>query len=174
MSYYPGPDIHIRDKVKVVLDLSNYSTNKELEYATGVNISDLTAKKYFVALNAEVDKLDINKLVDVPTSLNNLKTKVDNTDICKFKTVSVDVKRLSDVVDNEVLFMKLFNKLNTKVNKSDKTISDGNQCNTDKENLEKNIGDTDEKVPDVSGLVTKTVLDTKLKKWITKYLTLVV
>ena len=25
MSYYPGPDSHIKDKVKVVLDLSNYA-----------------------------------------------------------------------------------------------------------------------------------------------------
>ena len=28
MTYYPEPDIHIRDKVKVVLDLSNYATKK--------------------------------------------------------------------------------------------------------------------------------------------------
>ena len=28
MSYYPEPDSHIRDKVKVVLDLSNYATKK--------------------------------------------------------------------------------------------------------------------------------------------------
>ena len=28
MSYYPEPDSHIRDKVKVVLDLWNYSTKK--------------------------------------------------------------------------------------------------------------------------------------------------
>ena len=28
MSYYLEPDIHIRDKVKVVLDLSNYATKK--------------------------------------------------------------------------------------------------------------------------------------------------
>ena len=28
MSYYPDPDSHIRDKVKVVLDLSNYATKK--------------------------------------------------------------------------------------------------------------------------------------------------
>ena len=26
MSYYPEPESHIRDKVKVVLDLSNYAT----------------------------------------------------------------------------------------------------------------------------------------------------
>ena len=28
MSYYPKPESHIRDKVKVVLDLSNYVTKK--------------------------------------------------------------------------------------------------------------------------------------------------
>ena len=28
MSYYPKPSSHIRDKVKVVLDLSNYVTKK--------------------------------------------------------------------------------------------------------------------------------------------------
>ena len=63
MSYYPEPDSHTRDKVKVVLDLSNYATN--------IVTSDLAAKKDFIALKAEVDKLDINKLVNVPTSLKN-------------------------------------------------------------------------------------------------------
>ena len=28
MNYYPEPEKHIRDKVKVVLDLSNYATKK--------------------------------------------------------------------------------------------------------------------------------------------------
>ena len=28
MSYYQEPDSHIRDEVKVVLDLSNYATKK--------------------------------------------------------------------------------------------------------------------------------------------------
>ena len=28
MSYYPEPDNHVRDKVKVMLDLSNYATKK--------------------------------------------------------------------------------------------------------------------------------------------------
>ena len=28
MSYYPEPDSHIRHKVKVVLELSNYATKK--------------------------------------------------------------------------------------------------------------------------------------------------
>ena len=50
MSYYPQPASHIRDKIKVVLSLSNYATKKELGYATGVETSDLAAQKYFIAL----------------------------------------------------------------------------------------------------------------------------
>ena len=86
MSYYSEPDSHIRDKVKVVLDLPNYSTKKELDHGSGVDTSDLTAKKDFTALKAEVDKLDINKLMNVPTSLNNLKTKVDDLGVGILKT----------------------------------------------------------------------------------------
>ena len=68
MSYYPEPDSHIKYKVKVVLDLSNYATKKELEHATRIDTSDLAAKKDFIALKAEVGKLDINKLTNGPNS----------------------------------------------------------------------------------------------------------
>ena len=61
--------------VKVVLDLSNYATKKELECAIGVATSNLAAKKDFIALKAEVDKIDINKVVNVPTNLNSLTKK---------------------------------------------------------------------------------------------------
>ena len=60
MSYYPEPDSHVRDKVKIVLDLSDYATKKELEHATGIDPSDLAAKKDFIVLKAEVCELDIN------------------------------------------------------------------------------------------------------------------
>ena len=76
MSYYPEPDSRIRDKVKLVLDLSNYASKKELERTTDIDTFDVVAKKAFIALEAEVDKLDMNKLTNVSTSLNNLKTKV--------------------------------------------------------------------------------------------------
>ena len=76
MSYYPEPDSHIR--VKVVLDFSNYATKRKLEHATGTDASDLAAKKDFIALKDEFDKLDINKLANAPTRLNNLKTEVDD------------------------------------------------------------------------------------------------
>ena len=55
MSYYPNLDRHIRDKVKVVLALSNYATKTELEVATGIDTSDLAAEKDFITLEVEVD-----------------------------------------------------------------------------------------------------------------------
>ena len=67
---------------------------KELDHATGVETSDLAAKKDFIALKAEVDKLDIDKTVNVPTSLNNSKTKVDDLDIGKLKTVSWRLEKI--------------------------------------------------------------------------------
>ena len=100
--------------------------------------------------------IDINKLTNVPTILNNFKTKVDDLDVSKLKTVPVNLKKLSDVVDNEVLKNTKFNTLKTKVNSLEKEISDAttlihiNQYNTDKQNLEKKIGYVDKKIPDTS------------------------
>ena len=124
MSYYPDPYSHIRDKVKVVLDLSNYATKKELDHATGVDTSDLAAKKDLIASKPEVDKLGIKKLVNVSTSLDNFKIKVDDLDVGKLKTVPVDLKKLSNVVDNEVIKNTKFNRLKAKVNNLEKKIPD--------------------------------------------------
>ena len=43
-------------------------------------------------MKAEIDKLEINKLTNFPTSLHNLKAKVDDLDVGKLKTVPVDCK----------------------------------------------------------------------------------
>ena len=72
MSYYPEISSDIRDKVKVVLDLTNYIN------ACSIDTSDLAAKKDLIAFKADVDKLKITKLTNVSTSLNNFKTKVDD------------------------------------------------------------------------------------------------
>ena len=73
-------------------------------------------------MKAEVDKRDINKLVNVPTSLNNLKPKVDDLNVGKLKTVPMDLKTLSDVVKNEVAKKSKFNTLYAKINDLDKKI----------------------------------------------------
>ena len=40
---------------------------KKLKHATGTDTSDLAAKKDFLALKAVINKLDVNKLTNVPT-----------------------------------------------------------------------------------------------------------
>ena len=59
MSYYPEPDSHISNKVKVISDMSNFATKKELEDATGVDKSSLAAERDFIALKIEVHKLEL-------------------------------------------------------------------------------------------------------------------
>ena len=142
MNYYPEPDSHLRDKFKVVLDFSNYTSKKELDHATGVSTSDLATEKDFIVLKAEADKLGITKLTNVSTSSDNLKTKVDDLDLGKLKTVPVDSKNLSDVADDEVVKNKKFNTLKTRVNNLEKKIPDAttlthtNQYNKDKQIFE--------------------------------------
>ena len=73
-------------------------------------------------MKAEVDKLDIIKLTNVPTSLNNLKTKVNDLDVDKLKTFPVDLKRLSDIADNEAVKNTKLNTLKTKITNLEKKV----------------------------------------------------
>ena len=96
-------------------------------------------------MKAKLDKLDINILVNVPTSWNNLNGKVYNLDVGKLESVPVDLKKLSDFVANEVVKNTKFNTLKIKVNILQKKVPDAttliqiNQYNTDKQTLEKKI-----------------------------------
>ena len=140
----------------------DFATKNKFDHATGVDSSDLAARKPFIAL--KVDKLDINKLINIPTSLNNLKIKVNDINVGKLKAVPLDLKKLINVVDNEVVKNTKLNRRKTKVNNLDKkiphasTIIHINQYNTDNQILEKNVRDFDKKIQDASGLVT-TVLN---------------
>ena len=67
-----------------------------------------------MTLITEVEKLDSNKLNNVSTGLNNLKTKVNDLDVAKMKTVPVDLKKLSDLLDNEIAENTLKKKVNKK------------------------------------------------------------
>ena len=96
--------------------MSNYATEKELNDANGIDTSDLAIKKYFIVSRAEVNKLDINKLGNVLTSFNNLKTKVYDLDIGK-------LKKLGDVVDTELVKNTKFNTLKKKVSNLEKKVT---------------------------------------------------
>ena len=52
-------------------------------------------------MKAEVEKVDINKLVNVPSCMNNSKIKVNYLDADKLRTVLVNSKKLSDIMIKE-------------------------------------------------------------------------
>ena len=131
-------------------------------------------------MKAGVDKLDINKLVNVPTNLSNLKIKLDDLDVGKFKTVTVN-----DAADKQVVKNIKFNTMKAKVNNLEKKIPDEttlvhiNQFNTGKQRLKKKmemlikkipgifvwnikIDKVESKIPNVTDLVKKTDYDAKI------------
>ena len=126
---FPKPYSH-KENIKVKIDLSNYAIKKDIENITHVDTSGFALKTNLSSLKTEVDKLDINKLVPVPT----------------------DLSKLSNVVKNDVVKKAAYNKLVAKVDNIDtndfvlKTKYD-----TDKAELEK-------KIPNTSNLATKTAL----------------
>ena len=74
-------------------------------------------------MKAKVDKLDIAKLVNVPTKLNNLEINVNDLDVDKLKTdAPIDLKKIRDVVDNEVVKNLICNTLKTEINNLEKKI----------------------------------------------------
>ena len=104
--------------------MSNYATKADLKNAIGIDISKLAAKSDLVSLKAEVDKLDIDKLVPVP----------------------IDLIKLSDVVKNDVVTKAVYDKLVEKVNNIDTSgFVLKTRYETDKSELEN-------KTPDTSGL----------------------
>ena len=98
--------------------MSNYATKADLKNATGIHTSKLAAKSDLTSLKAEVDKLNIDKLIPAP----------------------VDLSKLSDAVKNNVVKRTVYDKLVAKVNNIN-TIEFvvKTKYDTDKSELEKKI-----------------------------------
>ena len=111
MKFPCGGDINVRN------DLSNYATKADLKNASRIDTSKLAAKSDLVTLKAGVDKLDINKLINVP----------------------LDLSKLSDVVKLHKKNHKFFAKLNS-IDSSGVVLK--TKYDTDKSNLENKIPDS--------------------------------
>ena len=86
--YFPEPKSS-GGRVKVELYLSNYATKADLKNAIGISTSKVAKKADLPSLKSNVDKLDVDKLKNVPTNLRNLKSKVDKSDADKLVPVPV-------------------------------------------------------------------------------------
>ena len=101
--YFPKPYEPFGGDINVKVNLSNYATKTDFKNATRIDTSKLAAKSDLVTLKAGVDKLDIDKLKSVPTTLSNLKRKVAKLDIGKLETTPVGLRKLSNVVKTGVV-----------------------------------------------------------------------
>ena len=134
MSQYFPPYRSSGRNFKVELDQSSYATKTDLKNVTHADVSSLPSKTNLAGLKTEVDKIDIAKLTAVPD----------------------DLAKLSNLVKNHVVKKTEYNKLVTKVDNIDtRGFVLKTKYDTDKSDLEKQIGDVEKKAPDTSDLAKK-------------------
>ena len=66
----------------------------DLKNATGVDTSQFAKKADLASLKSDVEKLDIDELEKLPSSLNSLKSKVDDLVVDKVKPVPKRSKKI--------------------------------------------------------------------------------
>ena len=76
--FFPKSFRSFRRNVNVKLDLSNYVTKTDIKNVTHIDTSGFALKRNLANLKTEVDKLDIDKLVPVPTDSSKLSNVVQN------------------------------------------------------------------------------------------------
>ena len=68
--YFPKPYEPFAGYINVKADLSNYATKTDLKNVSHVDVRSFALKSNLASLKAEVDKLDIDKLVPVHVDLS--------------------------------------------------------------------------------------------------------
>ena len=101
--YFPKPYEPFGGDINVKVDLSNYATKTDIKNILHIDTSSFALKSNLSSLKTEVDKLDIDKLKNLPNNLSNLKCKVDKSDMNRLAPAPVDLSKLSNVVKNEVV-----------------------------------------------------------------------
>ena len=147
--YFPKPFRSFGENINVKIALSNYATKTDLKNIAHFDTSNFALKTNLVNLKTEIDKLDIDKLAQVPA----------------------DSSKFSDAIKNDVIKKTFYDKLVAKVNSIDiSAFVSKTKYRTDKIELKKKIPDVtdfvkitkldelEDTVQDVSCLATKTAL----------------
>ena len=95
--YFPKPFRNFGGTISIKVDLSHYATKADIKNISHVDTLKFALKSNLASLKTEIDKLDIDKLVQV----------------------LVDLSRLSDVVKNDIVKKTIYDKLVSKVNTID-------------------------------------------------------
>ena len=159
-TYYPP---YKSQNIKVELDLVNYATKDDVKNITLVDVSSFASKTNLAALKTEVDKIDADKLKTVPVDLAKLTNTVEN-DLVKKTDYNIKVTSIESQIAGVTK--------NTLDNLGDitkrKAINTSNfilktKLTADVTTLKNKIDTVDKKIPDISGLATKTSLTSYLQ-----------
>ena len=162
MSYYP-PYKSSSSNVKVELDLTNYATKTDFKNITHVDVGSFASKTNLAALKTEVDKIDVDKLKTTPVDLAILTNAVENdlvkkTDYnTKVTSIEAQISGLTkNTVDNLADITK-FKAIDTN------SFVLKTKLASDVTTLKNKVDTVDKKIPDISGLATKTSLNAYLQ-----------
>ena len=162
MSYYP-PYKSSSNNVKVELDLTNYATKTVLKNITDVDVSSFTSKTNLEALKTEVDKIDVDKLKTAPADLAKLTNAIENDVVKKTvyntKVTSMEAQ-IAGLTKNTVDNLADITKLKAIDTHSFVTRT---KFSADANALDDKIDGVEKKIPDISGLDTKTSLSSYLQ-----------
>ena len=162
MSYYP-PYKRSSNNVKVELDLTNYTTKTDVKKITHVYVSSFASKTNLAALKTEVDKIDVDKLKTTPTDLAKLSKVVKNNVVKKTdynaKVTSIE-GQIAGITKNTIDNLADITKLKA-VDTSNFVLK--TKLASDVTTLENKIDTVDKKIPNISGLATKTSLNAYLQ-----------
>ena len=161
-TYYP-PYKSSSNNFKVELDLTNYATKTDLKNITHIDVSSFASKTNLAALKTEVDKIDADKLKATPTDLAKL-TKAVEHDVVKktdynTKVTSIEAQ-IAGLTKNTVHNLADITKLKAIDTNSFATRT---KFSADTNALDDKIDSVEKKIPDISGLATKTSLNDYLK-----------
>ena len=76
--YFPKQYEPFGGDINVKVDLSNYATKADIKNISHVDTSSFALKSNLAGLKAEIDKLDIDKLIPSPVDLSKLSDVVKN------------------------------------------------------------------------------------------------
>ena len=161
-AYYP-PYKSSSNNIKVKLDLTNYATKVDVKNITHVDVSSFASRTNLVALKTEEDKIDVHKLKTTPTDLAKLSNVVKNDVVKKTdynaKVTSIE-SQIAGVTKNTTDNLNDITKLKA-VDTSNFVLK--TKFSADINTLDDKIDGVEKKIPDISGLATKTSLNSYLQ-----------
>ena len=120
--YFPKPQSH-EENIKVEIDLSNYATKEDIKNIPHVDTLSFALKTNLTNLKTEVDKLDIDKLLPVPTDLNKL-SNVAKNDVVKKTAYNKVVAKVDNIDTNNFVLMTKYRADKAELENKIRNVSD--------------------------------------------------